>query len=74
MNLLPLVGENVLHWVVATGIDDKMVYVNDPYVPSGFHLREKKGYPVAIEVFQEAMATDKSVGLRLPPCLILIKK
>ena len=33
MNLRPILGENVFHWIVVTGLDEQNVYMNDPYVP-----------------------------------------
>ena len=72
LNLKPLVGENVLHWLVVTGLDEKKIYVNDPYIPSNTNLKIKKGFPIKIAKFQESIATDKIGNLRLPPCLIQI--
>lgn len=74
VNLIPLVGENVFHWVVVTGIDSQMVYVNDPYVPSNSPVAMKKAYPVTIAVFQKAVNTDSGRNLRLPPCVVLVYK
>jgi predicted double-glycine peptidase len=73
INLFPILGENVFHWIVVSGIDEKMVYVNDPYVPGGFSEKQKKEYPVPIDVFSEVMATQTGRNLRLPPCVVLIK-
>ena len=72
LNLEPIIGENVLHWLVVTGADDKEVYVNDPYVPYSSSEKKKKDYPVKIEIFKKAIATDLIGNLRLPPCLILV--
>ena len=74
VKLTPLVGENVFHWVVVTGIDNQVVYVNDPYVPANFPLTMKKDYPVSLAVFQKAIATDSGRNLRLPPCAVLVYK
>jgi predicted double-glycine peptidase len=74
VNLKPILGENVFHWVIVTGLDEQNVYVNDPYVPLGFPLKEKKGYGVPLDVFYQAMATDAGRNLRFPPCLVLVHK
>jgi predicted double-glycine peptidase len=74
VKLTPLVGENVFHWVVVTGLDNQMVYVNDPYVPVNAPVTMKKGYPVPIVVFQKAVSTDSGRNLRLPPCVVLVYK
>ena len=73
INLLPLLGENVLHWVVVTGLDEHMVYINDPYIPQGFSGKQKKNHPVPKGVFLKAMETQTDRILRLPPCVVLIK-
>jgi predicted double-glycine peptidase len=74
VNLSPLVGENVFHWVVVTGIGNQQVYVNDPYVPVNSPLTMKKAYPVPIALFQKAVSTDSGRNLRLPPCVVLVYK
>jgi predicted double-glycine peptidase len=74
VNLYPLLGENVFHWIVVTGLDEQNVYVNDPYVPRGFALNQKKNYPITLDKFSKAMATETGRNLRLPPCVILVHK
>lgn len=74
LNLKPILGENVFHWVVVTGFDEQNVFVNDPYVPKGFASGQKKGYPVALDLFYRAMTTDTGRMLRLPSCAVLIHK
>jgi len=74
VNLRPILGENVFHWVVVTGRDETSVYVNDPYVPIGFSLNMKKNFPISHEVFQKAISTETGRHLRLPPCLVLVSK
>lgn len=74
INLFPILGENVFHWVVVTGLDGQYVYMNDPYVPMGFCLKQKKDYPVSLDIFSQAMATQSSRNLRFPPCVVLIQK
>ncbi len=74
VNLKPLVGENVFHWIVVTGRIGNTVYINDPYVPIGFPLNEKKDFPVSLGLFTKAIATEKGRHLRLPPCVILVCK
>jgi hypothetical protein len=73
INLFPILGENVFHWVIVTGVDEQNAYVNDPYVPRGFAGAQKKNYPVPVDVFSLAMATQTGRNLRLPPCVLLIK-
>jgi predicted double-glycine peptidase len=72
INLLPIFGENVFHWVVVTGLDEQNVYINDPYVPRGFGEQQKKNYPIALDVFSQAMMTEVGRTLRLPPCVVLV--
>ena len=43
LNLKPMINENVFHWVVVTGMNDNIVYLNDPYVPRDFNLKIKFG-------------------------------
>jgi len=74
VNLKPILGENVFHWVVVTGLDKQNVYLNDPYVPLGFPLKKKKGYPVALDIFHEAITTETGRNLRLPSCVVLVYK
>jgi predicted double-glycine peptidase len=74
VNLKPILGENVFHWVVITGLDEQNVYMNDPYVPLGFPLKIKKGYPVALDIFHEAIATETGRNLRLPSCVFIVYK
>jgi len=72
INLQPILGENVFHWVVVTGLDEQNVYINDPYVPRGFAGKQKKNYPIALNVFSQAMRTEVGRNLRLPPCIVLV--
>lgn len=72
VNLQPILGENVFHWIVVTGIDEQNAYVNDPYVPSGYPEPQKKNFPVPIDVFHQAMITENGRLLRFPPCVVLI--
>ena len=74
VNLYPLLGENVFHWIVVTGLDEQNVYVNDPYVPRGFALKQKKNYPITLDKFSKAIATETGRHLRLPPCVVLVHK
>jgi uncharacterized protein YvpB len=74
INLQYLVGENVLHWLVVTGYDDKNIYVNDPYIPYGSTINNKKDFPIKINTFKKAISTDEKYGLRLPPCFLKIFK
>jgi ABC-type bacteriocin/lantibiotic exporter with double-glycine peptidase domain len=74
VNLKPILGENVFHWVVVTGLDKQNVFVNDPYVPRGFSGTQKKDFPIPLNVFSQAMATGSGRHLRLPPCVVLVSK
>jgi ABC-type bacteriocin/lantibiotic exporter with double-glycine peptidase domain len=74
LNLKPILGENVLHWLVVTGIDNQNIYVNDPYIPLNTNLKTKKGYPIELKIFKKAIATDSVGELHLPPCTILVYK
>ncbi len=73
INLLPLLDENVFHWVVVTGLDEQMVYINDPYIPREFSGTQKKNHPVPRDVFSKALATQTGKTLRLPSCVVLIR-
>lgn len=72
MNLQPVNGENVLHWVVVTGVDERFIYVNDPYISFWDKSKIKKGHPIELDIFKQAIITDSIGNLRLPPCAILI--
>lgn len=74
VNLKPLIGENVFHWIVLTGLDDDTAYINDPYVPAGSPSKMKKNHPVPLDLFGQAMATDAYRHLRLPPTIVLVHK
>lgn len=74
VNLHPILGENVYHWVVVTGLDEENVFMNDPYVPRGFPQQQKKSYPVSLDVFSQAMATETGRNLRFPPCVVIVRK
>jgi hypothetical protein len=72
INLYPILGENVFHWVVVTGMGEQTVSVNDPYVPRGFDGQQKKNYLIPLDVFSQAMATQTGRTLRLPPCVVFV--
>jgi len=74
LNLNLLLDENVFHWIVVTGLDEQNVYVNDPYIPREFALKQKKNYPISLDVFSKAIATETGRNLRLPPCVFLVYK
>ena len=74
VNLEPLIGENVLHWIVVTGFDKENVYVNDPYIPQGSSIENKKDSKIKLNIFKRIIATDEKYGLRLPPCFIKVFK
>ena len=72
LNLDPIIGENVFHWLVVTGLDEKKVYVNDPYIPYGSMLEKKKDHPIDLGIFKKAISTDSGKRMRLPPCAIFV--
>jgi len=72
VNLKHILGENVFHWVVVTGLDEQKVYINDPYVPRGFAEQQKKNYPISLDVFSQAIKTEVGRTLRLPHCVVLV--
>jgi hypothetical protein len=74
LNLYPIIGENVFHWLVVTGLDKNNVYVNDPYTPSVSMLEKKKDQPIDLEIFKNAISTDLRKKIPLPPCTILVYK
>lgn len=74
INLEPILGENVFHWLVVIGMDKQNIYVNDPYIPQESMIESKKGVPIKLNIFQKAIATDLRKKLRLPPCVILVYK
>jgi hypothetical protein len=73
INLKPLNGENVLHWIVATGHTPTTITINDPYLPHDTPEHTHKNQPIPHALFQHAMATDTGRHLRLPPTIILIQ-
>jgi predicted double-glycine peptidase len=74
VNLKPILGENVFHWFVVTGLDEQNVYINDPYIPLGCPLKIKKEYPITLDIFNKAIATESGRNLRLPSCVVLVYK
>ena len=74
LNLDPIIGENVFHWLVVTGLDKNKAYVNDPYIPYGSMLEKKKDHPIDLEIFKKAISTDSRKKIHLPPCTILVYK
>jgi len=74
LNLEPIIGENVLHWVIVTGMKEDNICINDPYVPKDSKPKTKKNFLIDLENFKKAIATDKCGTLHLPPCVILIYK
>jgi uncharacterized protein YvpB len=77
INLGPIIGENIFHWIIVTGLDKENVYVNDP----DFSDIPKKDHPVKIEQFKQAIATDTFTSIsfpfsifRFPPAVVLVYK
>ena len=74
INLLPIIGENVFHWIVVTGMDKENIYINDPYVPNFSKSKIKKDYQIKINIFKDAISTDRGNHIRLPQNLVLVYK
>lgn len=81
INLEPISGENVFHWIVVTGLKGKKVYVNDPDMSESSDSKTKKEYPIELDVFRKAIATDSFRRLsfpfsflHFPPCVVLVNK
>ena len=77
INLEPISGENIFHWVVVTGINDEKIFFNDP----DFSERSRKDISVEKETFNKAIATDKFSNItfpfslfRFPPSIVLVNK
>jgi len=77
INLEPISGENVFHWVIVTGLDKENVFVNDPDI----YQIPKKDFPVKLDIFKQAIATDQFSNIifpfsifRFPPCVVLVYK
>ncbi len=51
VNLKPILGENVFHWVVVTGLDEQNVYMNDPYVPTWISIENKERISSSLRYF-----------------------
>lgn len=80
VNLEPITGENVFHWIVLTGIKNNKFYFNDPDM-SYFRDVSKKNYQVELDVFKKAIATDSFRRLsfpfsflHFPPSVVLVYK
>jgi predicted double-glycine peptidase len=81
INLEPITGENVFHWVVTTGMDKINVYVNDPNMVDSLDQRIKKDYPIRIDIFKKAVASDRFNKIVFPismfrfsPGIVLVYK
>ncbi len=77
INLRPITGENIFHWIIVTGIEKEKIYVNDP----DYSEKPKKDFPVKISTFQKAIATNQYKNItfpfsifRFPPAILLIYK
>ena len=81
LNLQPITGENVFHWIVVTGLKENIVYVNDPDMSDGLNDKIKKDVAIDLDVFKKAIATDSFKKLifpfsflDFPPCIVLVNK
>jgi hypothetical protein len=72
LNILPIIGENVYHWLVITGLDEQNIYVNDPYIPKHQTFTEKKHIPIPHHTFTKALMINKTGFFHLPSAAILI--
>ena len=81
LNLEPITGENVFHWLVVTGLKENIVYVNDPDISDDLNDKIKKNIAIDLDVFRKAIATDTFKKLTFPfsfldfpPCVVLVNK
>jgi hypothetical protein len=79
INLEPITGENLFHWVVAVGMDEKNIYINDPDMTDPNCQIKRKNYPIKKEIFKKATTTNKYNRtffplslLNLPPNIVLV--
>lgn len=74
LNLHPIIGENVYHWVVVTGKDTHYIFVNDPYIPKHQKITEKKDVPITHNTFHQAVNYPQTGIFHFPSAAILIHK
>ena len=74
LNLRPIIGENVYHWVVVTGKDTHYIFVNDPYIPKHQKITEKKDVPITHNAFHQALNSPQTGIFHIPSAAILIHK
>ena len=74
LNIQPIIGENVYHWLVITGLDDHNIYVNDPYIPKHQSTNENKHIPITHQIFTKALTINKTGFFNFPSAIILIYK
>ena len=77
INLEPISGENIFHWIVVTGIDKYNIILNDPDISE----KPRKDLIVKREIFKKAIATDVFSNItfpfsmfRFPPAIVLVYK
>jgi predicted double-glycine peptidase len=77
INLEPISGENIFHWIVVTGVDKETVIFNDPDISE----KPRKDVKVKKEIFEKAIATDVFSNItfpfsmfRFPPAIVLVYK
>lgn len=77
INLGPISGENIFHWIVVTGINKDNIFFNDP----DFSEKPRKDMKVKIEIFEKAIATDVFSNItfpfsifRFPPVIVQVYK
>jgi hypothetical protein len=77
VNLEPITGENIFHWIVVTCIDNEMVQINDP----DYSEKPRKDVQIKMEIFRRAVATDEFCNFtfpfsffRFPPAILLVYK
>jgi ABC-type bacteriocin/lantibiotic exporter with double-glycine peptidase domain len=74
LNLHPINGENVYHWLVVTGMDSQYFYINDPYIPTYQHVKERKDIPIIYATFFQATNYQQKGYFDLQSAAILIHK
>jgi ABC-type bacteriocin/lantibiotic exporter with double-glycine peptidase domain len=77
INLEPISGENIFHWIVVTGINKDNVIFNDPDISE----KPRKDVQVKKEIFEKSIATDDFSNItfpfsmfRFPPAIVLVYK
>ena len=62
INLEPISGENIFHWIVVTGINKDNIIFNDPDISE----KPRKDVQVKKEIFEKSIATDNFSNITFP--------